>query len=134
MADVGFAANLESSPARVRDPTVFFGLPFFKQSVADGTRKWDINGSLRVHMSNLRFPKSEFFAPEPMRVNGDTRPRRNFAFQSFYIVHIPVPVSVGWRRINIRFRYGLQYADIMALIRFMEAAGTLIFVFEGWGN
>lgn len=67
---------------------MLFGLPFLKQSVADATRKWNINGSVRVHMSNLRFPKSEFFTPKPMRVNGDARPRRNFVFQSSYIVHI----------------------------------------------
>jgi hypothetical protein len=82
MAHVSLAANFESSPSRVRDPTVFFSLPFLKQSVANGARKWDINGSVRVHMSDFRFPKSEFFAPEPMRVNGDTRPRGNLTFQS----------------------------------------------------
>jgi hypothetical protein len=69
MADVSFAANLKSSPAGVRDPTVLFGLAFLQQRVADRSRKWDIDGSVFVRVSDLCFPESKFSAPEPMRVN-----------------------------------------------------------------
>jgi len=82
MANVSIAANLKSSPPRVRDPTVLFGLTFLQQRVANCPRKWDINGSVLVHMSDLRFPKSKFFASEPVRVNRDVRPSGNFVFQS----------------------------------------------------
>jgi len=69
MAGIISAANLKSSPARVRNPAVFFSLTLLQQRVAEGTRKWDINRSVCVHMSDLCFPESEFFASEPMRVN-----------------------------------------------------------------
>ena len=74
MADVGFVANLISSPARVRNPAVLFGLTFLQQRVANCSRKWDVNGSVFVHMSDLCFPESEFFATEPMRVNRNIGP------------------------------------------------------------
>jgi hypothetical protein len=82
MADVGFAANLKSSPPGVRDPTVLFGLTFLQQRVANWSRKWDINGSVFVHVSDLCSPESKFTAAEPMRVDRDVRPGRNFARQS----------------------------------------------------
>jgi hypothetical protein len=134
MADVGFVANLESSPSRVRDPTVFFGLPFLKQSVADGTRKWNINGSVRVHMSDLRFPKSEFFTPEPMRVSGDTRPRRNLAFQPSYIVHIPILVIFDGAESTFDPATAHNTRTLVVFIHFIEAAGAPAFVFKGWGD
>ena len=81
--DVSFVANLKSSPPRVRDPAVLFGLTFLQQCVANCSRKWDVNGSVCVHMSDLRFPKSEFFTPKPMRVSGDVRPSGNFVLQPF---------------------------------------------------
>ena len=74
MADVSFAVNLKSSPPRVRDPTVLFGLTFLQQRVANCSRKRDVNGSVSVQMPDLRLPESEFFASEPMRVNRDVRP------------------------------------------------------------
>jgi hypothetical protein len=82
MDDVAFVADLKSSPARVRNPTVLFGLTLLQQRIADCTREWDINGSVSVYMSYFCFPESEFFAPEPMRVGGDVRPSRNFVLQS----------------------------------------------------
>jgi hypothetical protein len=81
MADVGFAANLKSSPSRVRDPTVLFSLTFHQQRVANSSRKWDVDGPVPVNMSDLRFPKSKFLASETMRVDRDVGPRRNFALQ-----------------------------------------------------
>lgn len=90
VVNISFAANSERRPSRVRDPAVFFSLTFLKQSVANSSRKWDVDGSFSMHMSDLRFPKSKFFAPEPMRVNGDVRPRRNLALQLTYVVHIQI--------------------------------------------
>ena len=81
MVHVSFVANLEGSPAGVRDPPVFFGLTFFQQCIADGTRKWNINRSVPVNVSDLCFSESEFFAPEPMWVNGDIGPGRNLVLQ-----------------------------------------------------
>ena len=83
MADVSFAPNLKSSPPRVRDPTVLFGLTFLQQRVANCSRKWDIHGSVFVQVSDLRFPKSKFFTSKPMRVNCDVRPGGNFVLQPF---------------------------------------------------
>ena len=69
MFDVIFAPNPKCSPARVGDRAVFFSLTFLQQSVADCTRKWDIDCSVFVYMSDFSFPESEFFAAEPMRVD-----------------------------------------------------------------
>ena len=88
MFDVSFAANLKCSPARVRDPTVFFSLTFLHQCVADCAREWNIDGSVFVYVSDLSFPESEFFAAEPMWVDRDIRPPRNFVLQLAEVFHI----------------------------------------------
>ncbi len=82
MADVGFASNLKSGPSRVRNPTVLFSLTFRQQRIANSSRKWNVHGSVSVHMPDLRFPESKFLPSEPMRVNRDVRPRRNFLLES----------------------------------------------------
>jgi len=71
-----FMSYAKADPAGVWDPMVLFGQAFFDQGITEGARKRDIHNAVRMYMPDLAISEPELATSEPVRVNGDARPRR----------------------------------------------------------
>src|SRR4051812_27748745 len=68
------AADTESCPAGVGNPTVFGGKIVLEEEVMNGTWKGNVHVPPEMDMANFRLAESIFPCREPMRVHGNPRP------------------------------------------------------------
>jgi hypothetical protein len=75
MFDATVAMDVEGGPAGVRNPTVLFGEMAPKQKIMKRARKWDVDVSPEVDMTDFRLNEAIFPRCEPMGMYGNPRPR-----------------------------------------------------------
>lgn len=68
---------------------MLLGQTFFQKRIVNGTRKWYVNNSIRMNVTNLGLATAEFLTSKPMRMNRNQGPLTNFSFQCCEEIHSP---------------------------------------------
>ena len=71
---------------------MFLGQTARQKSIANGTRKRDINHHSRMDMADFPRSKPEFSSAKPMGMDGNARPPRHFLLKCFKVVHSKTPL------------------------------------------
>jgi hypothetical protein len=75
MFEIALATDPEGCPTGIGNPAVLFGEIALKEKVTNRARKWNVDVSPEVDLTDFGLAEAVFQRREPVRVYGNPRPR-----------------------------------------------------------